>query len=164
VRSMSSGMRCGGYPDSSVVCMMRLTAANTCSSNSLLMRRNFSEHRTRPKTEIAIRILEKISTRLVILRQAESHVNPGFYPLEIEVCPKERVIRGAGSTARFDIHRNFFASLGQGPRRKNVIDAPAFVLVERARAEIVPKRELLSLGIQLAKDVNKAPRRRIFVC
>jgi hypothetical protein len=110
---MSSGMRCGGYPDSSVVRMMRLNAANTCSSSSLLMRRKLSEHRIRPKTEIAIRIFDRINTRLVILRQPESHVNPGFHPgsSHVELSPEERMIRCAESTAGFNIDRDFLAFL-----------------------------------------------------
>src|SRR6266581_38250 len=49
--SMKSGMTWGGYPLSSVACMIRLRAARACSSNSRLMLRNFDEHLTKPARE-----------------------------------------------------------------------------------------------------------------
>jgi len=48
------------------------------------MLRNFDEHLIRPTREKVIKILATIITRTKIVRQAESHVNPGFQAMELQ--------------------------------------------------------------------------------
>src|SRR5262249_53620721 len=64
----------------------------------------------------------------------------------------------------FDIHVDSSTLVGERPCCKDVIEAPAFVLLERARTKIIPECEKLFVGIKVSKDIDETPRDSIFVC
>src|SRR5215831_10100300 len=117
--------------------MIRRSAANACSSNSRLLWRTVGEQRTSPTREIAIRSLDRISTRIpdptTVPNPRQSWISALARRSYVELCPHERVIRRANSAARFDVHVDLLATQRQGLRRQNMVEPPAFVLIERTR-------------------------------
>src|SRR5262245_12967070 len=64
---------------------------------------------------------------------------------------------------RFHIYFYSAHSFSHRPRRKDVIDSPAFVLIQRTRFQVIPECELLPFWIKPSKYINEAPRQRFFV-
>ena len=71
------------------------------------------------------------------------------------------MVGSALRAARLQIDVNPFALLEKRPSRQDVIDSPIFVFVERTRAKMIQKRELLPAGIEIAEYGHKSPKENI---
>src|SRR6266508_5567919 len=83
--------------------------------------------------------------------------------LRLKFRPEEGMVGGVLRASRLDVYVAFHAVLGKRGGRKDVVDAPAFVGLQRARLAVVPDSVLLAAGMELAKDVLKSPRKRFLI-
>src|SRR5687767_1007 len=67
------------------------------------------------------------------------------------------MVGSASGAPGFNIHFDLLALRRKRPGRKDVVEAPALVAVERAGAQVIPEGELLAVWVEVAKDVDEAP-------
>ena len=79
------------------------------------------------------------------------------------IRPHERVVRSSRLPPRFNIHVGGSALLQQRRSRKDVIDPPALVLLDRTRTQIIPERVLQPVRMEMAEYVHESPRSRLLV-
>src|SRR5262245_48042051 len=83
--------------------------------------------------------------------------------LHVKVGVDKSVIRRPYGAPRFDVHFKAHAPFRHWPRCQDVVEPPAFIVFKRARPKVIPEGELLAVGIEMSEDIDKAPRKRVFV-